>query len=137
MPLDPERIAECRAWLDRAQADREAAGILVSAPQARPDIALFHCQQAVEKAWKAFLFWHDVPMRRTHDLRELGEAVADQDGSLQPLARQAELLTPFVWVYRYPGEREKPRRGEAEQALELVREVHDAVLARLPSETHP
>ena len=137
MPLDPERVAECRAWLDRAQADLEAAGILVSAPQARADIALFHCQQAVEKAWKAFLFWHDVPVRRTHDLRELGEAASEQDGSLEPIARRAETLTPFVWVYRYPGERETPPRSEAEQALELAREVYDAVLARLPTETHP
>jgi hypothetical protein len=34
---------------------------------------LFHCQQTVEKALKAFLAWHDRPLRKTHDLVE-GEA---------------------------------------------------------------
>jgi len=136
MPLDPQRVAECRAWLDRAQADLEAAGILISVPRARPDIALFHCQQAVEKAWKAFLFWHDLPVRRTHDLRELGEAVTRQDGSLESVARKAEMLTPFVWVYRYPGELEEPPQGEAEEALQLAREVYGSIRSRLPGETH-
>jgi len=30
--------------------------------------ALFHCQQAVEKALKGFLTWHDRPFEKTHDL---------------------------------------------------------------------
>jgi HEPN domain-containing protein len=34
--------------------------------------ATFHCQQAVEKAMKAFLTWHDRIFRKTHDLVELG-----------------------------------------------------------------
>ena len=33
---------------------------------------LFHCQQAVEKALKAFLTWHDRPFGKTHDLQRLG-----------------------------------------------------------------
>ena len=76
MPLDPEKVAECRAWLGRAWADLDSAGILLGADRPRPDTALFHCQQAAEKAWKAFLFWSDVPFRQTHNLRELGEACA-------------------------------------------------------------
>jgi len=137
MPLDPEKVAECRAWLDRAQADLDAADILLSAPRPRPDIALFHCQQVAEKAWKAFLFWHDVPTRRTHDLRELGETASGMDGSLGSLARRAEDLTPFAWMFRYPGELEEPARREAEEALKLAREVYESVLARLPEEAHP
>ena len=74
MPHDPEKLAECRAWLDRAWADIDSAAILLGSSRPRPDTALFHCQQAVEKVWKALLFWHDVPFRKTHNLRELGEA---------------------------------------------------------------
>ena len=72
MPLDPQQVAECRAWLGRARADLESAAILIAAKPPRFDTALFHCPQATEKVWKAFLFWNGVPFRKTHDLRELG-----------------------------------------------------------------
>ncbi|MEW6745438.1 MAG: HEPN domain-containing protein [Planctomycetota bacterium] len=137
MPHDPEKVSECRAWLDRAFADLESARILLAADPARVDTALFHCQQAVEKAWKAFLFWHDVPFRRTHDLREVGEAAANVDPSLRPLVEKAEDLTPFAWLFRYPGEPEEPTREEAEEAFMLARQAYEAVLARLPDEVPP
>lgn len=116
MPHDPEKLAECRAWLDRAWGDLDSAAILLAAGRPRPDSALFHCQQAAEKSWKALLFWHDVPFRKTHNLRELGEACAGLDRSLAQLAQRAEDLTQFAWVFRY---------------------VYEAALARLPQEVRP
>lgn len=95
---------------------------------------MFHCQQAAEKAWKAFLFWNDIPFRKTHDLRELGIACASVDPSLAALAEQAEDLTAFAWVFRYPGAPEEPAVEEARDALALAREVFQAVIARLPAE---
>jgi HEPN domain-containing protein len=35
---------------------------------------VFHCQQAVEKSFKASLTFHDQPFRKTHSLEEIGEA---------------------------------------------------------------
>lgn len=137
MPHDPAKVAECRAWLDRAGADLDAADILLTAPRPRRDMALFHCQQAVEKTWKAFLFWHDMAFHKTHDLRALGEASACADASLGSLSRRAEDLTPFAWLFRYPGESGEPTSEEAEAALALAREVYDSVLARLPKEAQP
>lgn len=137
MPHDPAKVAECRGWLGRAWADLESATILLGAARPRPDAALFHCQQAAEKAWKGFLFWHDVPFRKTHNLRELGEACGALDSSLRPLAERAEDLTPFAWLFRYPGDLEEPPREEAEAALALAGEVYEAVLARLPEEVRP
>jgi HEPN domain-containing protein len=46
----------------------EAAERLLKAP-ALFGAAVFHCQQAAEKALKGFLAWHDTPFRKTHDLR--------------------------------------------------------------------
>jgi HEPN domain-containing protein len=137
MPLDPEKIAECQAWLRRARNDLDSAAILLEAPEPRPDSAVFHCQQAVEKSWKAFLVWHDVPFRKTHDLRELGESCVALDGSLRDIAEQAEQLTPFAWVFRYPGEPEEPSLDEAQEALAAARRAYEAVLARLPEEVRP
>lgn len=106
MPYDPERVAECGAWLERVRADLDAATILLGAASPRPDSALFHCQQAVEKL----------------------------DPSLAPLTLQAEDLTQFAWVFRYPGEPELPSPGEAKDALKLARAAFEAILGRLPKE---
>ena len=137
MQHDPAKVAECRGWLDRAWADLDSAEILLGSARPRQDTAVYHCQQAAEKAWKAFLFWHEVPFRKTHNLHELGQAAWAVDGSLALLAERAEELTPFAWLFRYPGDIEPLAQEEADAALALAREVYVAVLARLPEEARP
>jgi HEPN domain-containing protein len=73
MPGDPERVAETKAWLIKALVDLRAAEHLLVAQPPLTGLALFHAQQAVEKTLKAFLSWHDIPFRKTHDLSVLGQ----------------------------------------------------------------
>jgi HEPN domain-containing protein len=80
--MQPVVAAEVREWLERAADDlREAAHDLTAAPLLVRG-AVFHCQQAAEKALKAFLAAHERPFRRTHDLDELGIAVVALDATL-------------------------------------------------------
>ena len=58
--------------------------------------ALFHCQQAVEKALKALLTWHDRPFRKTHDLGELGGQCVTLDPELEVPLRTASPLTEYA-----------------------------------------
>lgn len=134
MPHDAERVADLQAWLRRAQGDLRAAEIDLAAEPALSGDAAFHCQQAAEKSLKAFLTWHDVPFRRTHDLAELGRQCVSLDKSLGSVCRRAEVLTAYAWVFRYPGDAEEPTRQEVEEARALAREVHESVVARLPGE---
>ena len=93
MPLAPEFVAETRAWLIRAHGDLRAAAVLNSAdPPLRGD-ALFHCQQAAEKALKGFLTWHGRTFLKTHNIGELGHAVAEVAPELADLLRRAAALT--------------------------------------------
>lgn len=134
MPPDPVRVADTNAWLAKAGSDLSAgAHELLAKPPFCSD-ALFHAQQAAEKAWKGFLVWHDKPFRKTHDLAEVGHQCTTLDPSLLGLAQRAAVLTQYAWRYRYPGEPVEPTRQEAEQALALAREVYEAVLARLPTD---
>jgi HEPN domain-containing protein len=89
MPHDPVRLADTRAWLDGASADVRAAKHGMTAEPPLLDDVLFHCQQTVEKCFKAFLTWHDVPFRRTHSLEEIGELCISADNSLQGLVDRA------------------------------------------------
>ena len=95
---------------------------------------LFHCQQAVEKCFKALLAWHDVPFRKTHSLEELGERCLSIDETLRPLVDRVVPLTEYAWKFRYPGEYDEPSIDEAAEGRRLIQEVWEAVLARLPKE---
>jgi HEPN domain-containing protein len=134
---DPQRVADTQAWLRRAAADLRAAEVDLAAQPALLGDAAFPCQQAAEKALKAFLTWHDTPFRRTHDLGELGQQCVALDASIEPVCRRADGLSVYAWAFRYPGEPEEPAPEDVERALSVAREVYDAVKARLPPEARP
>jgi HEPN domain-containing protein len=73
MAADPELTAETRAWLTKSTNDLRAAQALIDSSPPLLDEAVFHCQQAPEKALKCFLAWHERPFRKTHNLEEIGE----------------------------------------------------------------
>ncbi len=137
MPYDPIRVQETRAWLLRALHDLRAAELLLKGEAALPDVAVFHCQQAAEKALKAYLFWHDVPFRKTHDIEQLGQSCSVRDPSLSSLMGRAIDLTPYAWRFRYPGEMEVPPVKDVDQALRLARAVYEAIVQRLPTDVRP
>ena len=137
MPHDPALVAEVRAWLSKAAKDLAAAAYESQAGPPFTDDIVFHSQQAVEKSLKAFLSWYRLPFRKTHNLVELGEACSQVDRSLEALLRRAAPLTEYAWKFRYPGQPDEPSLAEAKAALVLAREVYDAIIERLPSDTHP
>ncbi|MGI8744142.1 MAG: HEPN domain-containing protein [Bryobacteraceae bacterium] len=99
--MTPEQwlLDETREWAVRAGRDlalaRRVAGEF-------PAESLFHCQQSAEKWLKAFLTWHQVPFRKTHELRELGFACGQIDASLAGLLEPAYLLSSYAWRFRLP-----------------------------------
>ncbi len=137
MQLDPERVADTRAWLLKATNDLRAAETDLAATPPLLEDVLFHCQQAAEKAMKALLTWHDRPFRKTHDLGEIGGQCVEVEAELETVLRRAAPLTEYAWKFRYPGEPDEPSREEAEEALALARQVYVIVIARLPGEVRP
>jgi HEPN domain-containing protein len=137
MPDDPILVADTHGWLRKAASDLRAARHDLSASPPLLSDTAFHCQQAVEKAFKAFLQWHDVPFRKTHSLEELGEQCFDLDGTLHDLVDQAVPLTEYAWKFRYPGDPEEPSLREAEEALLVAQGVFEAIVARLPEVVRP
>ena len=100
------------------------------------DIAAFHCQQAVEKLLKAYLFWQGVDFEKTHDLRALVLLCADKDPAFTTLEPEAAPLTHYAVRFRYPGPPD-PTVDEVRHALAVVNEVRTFVLDRLPPECRP
>jgi HEPN domain-containing protein len=137
MPHDPIRVADTRAWLEKAVIDLRSARVDLDAAPPIVGDALFHCQQAVEKALKALLCWHDQPFRKSHDLGELGAQCVGLDAGLEPLLRRAAPLTEYAWKYRYPGDAIEPEPHVAAEALHLAEAVVAAITAGLPAVARP
>src|ERR1017187_5915663 len=114
--MTPEELRrdEAGQWLAQARKDLNAAQLLASA---EPSRSVFHSQQAAEKAAKAFLAFHNIPFRRTHDLDELGEQCAAIDFALAPLVAGIAELTDYAVGFRYPGVLRDPDEEETTEAL--------------------
>jgi len=94
--------------------------------------ALYHCQQAAEKALKGFLVFRGIQYPLTHNLGELLRLCATIEQSLEAEVLPALKLTEFATLFRYPGELEQPTLEEAQGWLALARGVYEDVRRRLP-----
>jgi len=126
-----------RSWLIKASRDLLSARELAEARTPLLDTAAYHCQQAAEKAVKAFLLFHDTRFEKSHDIELLVSQAADVDPAWTDWIEAARLLTPLAVEYRYPGEFVEPEPDEFWEAFEAANNLYAFVLGRLPKETHP
>lgn len=97
-----ENIEFARAWLTYVQGDVYGAQGCFAQPQAPGWAIAFHCQQAVEKAYKGALVLHGIAPPKTHSLLYLQQLLLEI-GVASPLA-PAVLgpLTEFAVREKYP-----------------------------------
>jgi HEPN domain-containing protein len=126
-----------QAWLVKAQHDLAAARKLGAGPDPYLDIAIYHCQQAAEKAVKGFLAFHDGPLVRTHDVEVLARLAMRHERRFSEWLEASARLTPYATEFRYPGGEAAPTPAEFEQALNDSEGIYSFVLSTLPEPAHP
>jgi HEPN domain-containing protein len=137
MRPDPILVQETKGWLKKAAIDiRSAEHALTAIPPISTD-AVYHSQQAVEKALKAFLVWNNILFRKTHSIEEIGEQCLDIDPTLKNLVDLGVPLTQYAWEFRYPGDSEEPSQEESVEAVQVAKAIYKDILKRLPTDTHP
>ena len=109
------KIKEIKQWLVKSQRDLGSARLLIKGRYL--DTAVYHCQQAVEKAIKAYLTYHDVSFEKTHNLVALLAFCVPLEPSFEQWRETAEILTPYATEFRYPGDVLEPELSEAREAL--------------------
>lgn len=114
-------------WLEKADADFDAAEQLCAQRGRFREIVAFHCQQAAEKYLKALLVRHQIEFPKTHDIAKLLERLATVNASNAESLRDAEVLTPFGVDVRYPSDAPEVLAGGETRAIEIARQVRDAV----------
>lgn len=90
-----------RLLLEAARRDAHAVGVLAGMPDIHDAIVGFHAQQAVEKALKAVLSTNGIVFRRTHDIAELLDLIADNCLAPPPHADVLDEFNPFAVEARY------------------------------------
>jgi HEPN domain-containing protein len=108
-------------------------------PDGPLDTAIYHCQQAAEKAVKGFLAFHDHRLERSHDVERLVDLATAYEANFKHYEEAAITLTPYATAYRYPGESTslEPSRAEFEEALKLASELVAFTGSLLPTEVQP
>jgi HEPN domain-containing protein len=89
-------------WIRFAEKDIIAASEIIENPNLT-NIVTFHCQQAIEKYFKAFIIENDRPLLKIHNLPNLYGTIKD----IKDLEIDEDLLAIINKVYlddRYPGE---------------------------------
>ncbi len=137
MTIDPQKASDTRIWLVKALRDLTTAEQLFVFENPLLDSVVYHCHQAAEKALKGYLFWHDRPFRKTHNLEELLVQSASIDPTLFSFKADAILLSPLATQFRYPGDAIEPPLDKANLAFNSANALVAEVMKRLPNEVVP
>jgi HEPN domain-containing protein len=86
---------------------------------------------------KAFLVHRERAFRKTHNLTELGGAIARLEPTLAELMKTASMMTEFAWRFRYPGEPASVSRDDALSAIEVASRVLDTLMDHMPAHCRP
>ena len=91
-----------RSWLTKAQHDLASAHVLAASATPLLDTAIYHCQQAAEKAVKGYLAFCDQEFERVHDVEVLIRSAMSCAKEFVDWIDVGTELTPYARIYRYP-----------------------------------
>ena len=120
-------------WIEKAESDYEAAEWLQKAPTPNHEAVCFHLQQCIEKHLKATLQEADIPIPRTHDLKELLDLIVPIMPTWHTWAPALSKLSKHAVKIRYPGD--SATADDTEYALRICNEVRQAVRIHLKLST--
>jgi HEPN domain-containing protein len=116
-------------WVEKAEGDFQVAAQIMRRRKDRVfDAACFHCQQAVEKYFKARLVEAGIAFPKTHDLGVLLKLILPLEPLWAPFLSAAQGLTDFAVDFRYPGD--TATLSEARQAFKDSKAIRREVRAR-------
>lgn len=133
--MKPDPLAEGRRWLRQAEHDLSDAEYCLAGR--RYSLSCFLCQQAAEKALKAFLYARGAEQVLGHSVADLAGECAEVDSDFRPVRLKATPLDQYYVPTRYPNSlpggipAEAFDETDARRALALAGEVIRAVSEKL------
>ncbi|MCL2633281.1 MAG: HEPN domain-containing protein [Oscillospiraceae bacterium] len=114
-------------WKRLAEMDLVTAQRIFELHRPMPhEIICFHSQQAAEKILKCFLVHNSIMPPKTHDLQQLVDMCAEIESTFNTLDKEAELLSEYGVLPRYPTELELEEL-DSETALKYADKIYEFV----------
>lgn len=126
-----------QSWLTKAQHDLASARVLAASDPPLLDTAIYHCQQAAEKAVKGYLVFCDQEFERVHDMEVLIRSAMSYATEFTDWIDVGIQLTPYARIYRYPGYATEPSVEQFNQAMSAAEGLYKFVLSLLPEKMRP
>lgn len=105
-----------RKWLDRVVYDMDTAKAMLQT--GRLIYAVFMCQQALEKCFKALLAYRDLDIIPIHNLRRLAELTGVIGKLDEPKLMRLDFLSRYYINARYKEELDELSRGITESVAQ-------------------
>lgn len=121
-----------RGWILKARSDLSNARRTLDS-EGPYDTACFHCQQAAEKYFKAFLSWLGKEIPKTHDIEELLSLCIETDVTFSTMNISPEQLTTYAVEMRYDADF-WPDREVAEDAIKQIEKIETLLEQKFPQE---
>ena len=124
-------IKNIERWIERADHDLGTAIITHKYIPKYKDTIAFHCQQAVEKYFKAYIFKLGLPIKRTHDLVFLLEQIDKYDKIEYKWFEKVFELQDFAIEIRYPDQIIELSDKDINTAIEIAADFRKMILEKL------
>ena len=119
-------------WIELAKRDFSAAKKLVD-DEYLSNVCLFHCQQTIEKLFKAILEEHKIKIPKIHSVTTLFEKLPTEFKSISTIDQDELGLLDDIYIdSRYPGEiglmpNGFPSKSDAKNVLRITEKVYHSV----------
>ncbi len=119
----PERFPpdDPREWLNRARSNLALAKNRI--PGAYLEDLCFEAQQAAEKSIKAVMVMRNIAFPHVHDLARLVSLIEEAGEAVPEVLLEAERLTIYAVITRYPGAVRPVTEQEYMDAVEITESV--------------
>jgi HEPN domain-containing protein len=108
-------------WLYKAEEDLGSAKLLLSGNFY--GTAIYHTQQAAEKALKAYCVYISIAIPRTHNLDSLCQLCESSDADFSNIYLYAIDLNGLDVAFRYPNVQFEPTATDVQNAIQLASDI--------------
>jgi HEPN domain-containing protein len=120
------------AWFEKGDRDYALAHDMLPNQDSYPDLICYHCQQSAEKHLKSIIVHSGIKMKRTHDLEELLDLIADS-GIVVSVDdyNNAIKINDYSISTRYPGSGIDPSEQDVIDAIEIAEYFREFAIREL------
>ncbi|NOY57817.1 MAG: HEPN domain-containing protein [Calditrichaeota bacterium] len=120
-----------KEWIHKAENDLGIAELALEHGAEFTDAICFHCQQACEKYFKAYLVYLNVKFSKTHSLAFLLDLINESDPAPDKIYDIAGELEGYAVEIRYPDDWFEPTINDAKEAFQNAEKIKSWVLDKL------